>query len=178
MSTTHRSGTTPSLVRPITSLQAKEDRRRLAVQRVCEGETQAEVARSLKVSTRAVAYWMEWYRDQGEDGLKLRPIPGPESKLSATQERSVLDWLSQDATAFGFRTNLWTSRRITQVIAERLGIHYNANYFCAWLKQRGITPQKPLTRDPRRDEAAIEAFPQDVFEPLLKKVGVTAPISF
>jgi hypothetical protein len=83
----------PNLVRRVTDAKAKEDRRRLAVQRVLEGETHATVAASLKVTDRSVRAWMKWYRDQGEDGLKLRPHPGPESKLTPLQEDQVCLWL-------------------------------------------------------------------------------------
>src|SRR6188768_3195068 len=116
----------PNLVRRVTDPKAKEDRRRLAVQRVLEGETQDAVAASLKVTSRSVRAWMKWYRDQGEDGLKLRPHPGPESKLTPMQETQVCEWLSKDATQFGFRTNLWSSTRIVKLIRERFGIDYNA----------------------------------------------------
>jgi transposase len=169
MSTTQSPGTTPNLLPAITGLQAREDRRRLAVQRVLDGHSQVEVARFLNVSTRSLAYWMKWYRDQGEDGLKLRPIPGATPKLSDDQERQVLQWLTQDATTFGFATNLWSSRRVTHLIQEQFGIDYNANYFCRWLKARNITPQMPKTVAAQRDEQKIADYAEKVFTPLKKK---------
>ncbi len=58
----------PVLVRRVTDAKAREDRRRLAVQRVLEGETRTAVAASLKVSLRSVQNWMTWYRGRGEAG--------------------------------------------------------------------------------------------------------------
>lgn len=159
----------PSLVRRVTDPQAQEDRRRLAVQRVLEGESRADIAASLKVTERSVRSWMKWYRDQGEEGLKHRPHPGPESKLSAWQERQVCEWLAKDATAFGFRTNLWSSTRIVKLIRERFGITYNPNYFCRWLRRHAFTPQKPSKRASQRDEARIAAWPQTEWPAILKK---------
>ena len=166
MSTTTRP---PRLVRRVTDPKAQEDRRRLAVQRVFEGETQAAVAASLKVSDRSVRYWLRWYRQQGEVGLAFRPHPGGESKLSESQERQVCDWLAKDATAFGFRTNLWTSTRIVKLIHERFGITYNPNYFCRWLQAHDFTPQKPLKRASQRDEARIREWSQKDWPEIVKR---------
>lgn len=104
------STTVPVLVRRITDAKAREDRRRLAVQRVLEGETQTAVAQSLKVSLRSVQYWMRRYRDRSEAGLQDVKHPGPKSKLTAAQERTVCSWLAKDPIEFGFRTSLWTAR--------------------------------------------------------------------
>jgi transposase len=171
---THKS--VPSLVRRVTDPKAKEDRRRLAVQRVLEGESQAAVAASLKVTDRSVRSWMKWYREQGEDGLKLRPHPGPESKLTPMQETQVCEWLTKDATLFGFRTNLWSSTRIVKLIRERFGIDYNPNYFCRWLHARGFSPQKPAKRASQRDEARIAAWPQTEWPALLKRGPTKMPM--
>lgn len=168
----------PKLVRRVTDPKAQEARRRLAVQRVLEGESRVAVAASLKVSDRSIRNWMSWYRQHGEDGLKFRPHPGPESKLSAWQERQVCEWLTKDATQFGFRTNLWTSTRIVKLIHEKFGITYNPNYFCRWLRQHAFTPQKPAKRASQRDEARIAAWSQTDWPAILKKGLPSVPTSF
>jgi transposase len=167
----------PRLVRRVTDPKAQEARRRLAVQRVLEGESPKAVAASLKVSDRSLRSWRSWYRREGEDGLKFRPHPGPESKLSAMQERQVCEWLTKDATAFGFRTNLWTSTRVVKLIRERFGITYNANYFCRWLRKHDFTPQKPAKRAGQRDEARIREWSRTDWPAILKKGQPTTPTS-
>jgi transposase len=112
---------------------------------------------------------MKWYRDQGEDGLKLRPHPGPESKLTPLQEAQVCGWLASDATDFGFRTNLWTSTRIVKLIHERFGIDYNANYFCRWLRKHAFTPQKPAKQASQRDEERIQDWIDTKWPAILKR---------
>ena len=159
----------PQLVRRVTDAQAKEDRRRLAVQRVLEGETQIAVATSLKVTDRSVRNWMAWYRQQGEDGLKLRLHPGGESKLSDGQADQVRDWLTKDATKFGFHNNLWSSPRICKLIHEKFGITYNPNYFCRWLHANDFTLQKPAKRATQRDEARIAAWSKTEWPAIVKK---------
>jgi transposase len=165
----------PVLVRRVTDAHALEDRRRLAVQRVLEGETQTAVAASLKVSLRAVQYWMRGYRAAAEDGLQAVPHPGPASKLSAAQERQVCDWLAKDPTEFGFRTSLWTAPRIVKLIQDRFGIAYNPNYFCRWLRRHDFTPQKPRKVAAQRDEARIAAWSKREWPAILKKGLPTMP---
>lgn len=166
----------PVLVRPVTDAKAEEDRRRLAVQRVLEGETQTAVAASLKVTLRAVQYWMRWYRDRHEDGLKAVPHPGPASKLSAAQERQVCSWLLKDPTEFGFRTSLWTAPRVVKLIKDKFDISYNPNYFCRWLHRHDFTPQKPKKVAAQRDETRIAAWPKREWPAILKRGPPKTPM--
>jgi transposase len=178
MGTTPPPGSTPTLLRPTTTPHDLETRRRLGVKLVLQGYAQVEVARMLEVDRRSVSNWMRWYRQSGDVGLKARPIPGAESKLTPVQEETVLGWLKRDATEFGFRTSLWTSTRVTQLIRERFGITYNANYFCRWLTRHDFTPQVPRSVAAQRDESAVAAYARAHFEPLVKKVGPSRLISF
>jgi transposase len=159
----------PVLIRRVTDAQALEDRRRLAVQRVLEGETQTAVAASLKVSLRSVQNWLGRYRDRRVAGLATVPHPGPTPKLSAAQERQVCAWLMKDPTEFGFRTSLWTSPRVVKLIQDKFGIAYNPNYFCRWLRKHDFSPQKPRNVAAQRDEARIAAWPKREWPAILKK---------
>src|SRR5262245_44888801 len=105
-----------------------ESRRRLAVRRVLDGYSQKDVAAFLGVSTKAVGNWMAVYRAAGDDGLKARPRPGAKPKLSKRRERSALSWLAKSPRAFGYATDLWTTRRLAEVIEKRYGVRFNSNY--------------------------------------------------
>ena len=132
-----------------------EARRRLAVQRVNEGWQQKDVAALLGVSTKAVGNWVAAYRERGDDGLKSKPHPGPKPRLSKRQEQAVLSWLARSPRAFGYKTDLWTTRRLAEVIEKRYGVRFNSNYMAEWLTKRGYSPQKPETRAVERDNPAI-----------------------
>src|SRR5512135_2462864 len=71
-------------------------RRYLAVQRIAEGYTTQEVADFLGVDPRSVRRWMATSRQHGAAGLaaQLGPGPGRPPKLTTTQEKIVLRWLS------------------------------------------------------------------------------------
>lgn len=132
-----------------------EARRLLAVRRVAEGWLQKDVAAFLGVTERAVRGWVAAHRQAGDDGLKGKPHPGAKPKLSKRREASVLAWLAKSPRAFGYRTDLWTTRRLAEVIEKKFGVRFNANYLAAWLARRGYAPQKPETRAVERDAPAI-----------------------
>jgi transposase len=135
-----------------------EYRRRLAVQRVREGYSTQEVADFLGVNSSSVRRWLAAFQQQGTAGLAAQPVPGRPPKLTAAQEKIVLRWLDDCPTEHGFATDLWTAGRLAQLIDQEWGITLNQHYLCAWLRQRGYTPQKPQRVPRERDDAAIAAW--------------------
>jgi len=154
-----------------------EARRRLAVARVNEGWKQKDVAAFLGVSLKAVGKWMAAYRASGDDGLAGKPHPGPKPKLSKRQEQAVLSWLAKSPKAFGYKTDLWTTRRLAEVIERRYGIHFNSNYLAEWLTRRGHTPQKPEVVAVERDNPAIARWVAEEWPRIKKRPGTSGPIS-
>jgi transposase len=157
------------------SAQQLEERRRLAVRRVSEGWTQRQAAEFLGVSERAVGAWVAAWRSQGDEGLKARPHPGRKPFLSAEQEREVLGWLTRPPTDFGFPDELWTARRVAQLVNDRLGVAFHPNYLREWLSRRGQSPQRPAKRARERDEAAIARWVKEDWPRLKKKRAGARP---
>lgn len=135
-----------------------ERRRRLAVRRLQEGYTATEVADFLGVHLRTVRYWRAAHKRRGDRGLDAKPHRGRPSKLSARQARQVLGWFRHNPRSFGFATELWTARRVAQVIQRKWGIPYHPRYLNAWLTDRGITSQKPQRQAREADREAIERW--------------------
>jgi transposase len=154
-----------------------EARRRLAVQRVGEGWTQKAVAEFLGVSERAVGGWVAAHRDRGADGLKAKPHPGRKPFLTPAQERRVIGWLARKPTEFGFPTDLWTARRVADLIARRLGVRFNPNYLREWLTRRDFSPQKPARRARERDQAAVARWVREDWPRIQKRRRTSTPAS-
>ena len=148
-----------------------EQRRQLAVARVAEGYSQAEVAAFLGVHRSTVSRWVCTARDHGAGALAPKPTPGRPPKLTARQEKTVLGWVGKSPTRFGFASDLWTSRRLATLIEQRLGVRFNSNYLVEWLRLREHTPQKPAQPAKERDEAAIARWRQEDWPRLQKKPG-------
>jgi transposase len=147
------------------------------VQRVAEGRSQKEVAAFLGVTAGAVGRWVRAHRAGGDDALKAVPAPGRPPKLSARRERSVLVWLAGSPKAFGYRSDLWTTRRLAEVIERRFGVRFNANYLAEWLRARGLSPQRPEVRAVERDGPAIARWLSEDWPRIKKRRGTSGRTS-
>jgi transposase len=154
-----------------------EARRRLAVQRVEDGWTQREVAAFLGVHPVTVAKWMARFRDQGADGLAAKPTPGRPRFLTPAQEKQVLGWLADPPTKHGFRTDLWTAKRVAELILKKLKVRFHPHYLREWLTKRNYTPQKPARRAKQRDPVEIDRWLQKDWPRIKKKSGGRRPTS-
>ncbi len=154
-----------------------EARRRLAVRRVGEGWTRQEVATFLGVHPETVGEWVRAHTAGGDIALAAKPHPGRRPFLTAVQERQVLAWLADPPTKHGFRTDLWTARRVADLIAQRFGVRFHPHYLRAWLRQRNYTPQKPARRAKQRNPRAIDRWLKADWPRLEKKSKRRTPTS-
>ncbi len=156
-----------------------EAARRLAVQLFLEGQDTSEIAPLLGVSMRSVQRWIAAWDAGGERALLTRPRSGRPAKLSVSQKRQVLNWVTQRSpTDFGFATERWTAPRVAALIAQRLGVTMNHRYLNDWLARHGpITPQVPEQRVYQRDEPQIQAWIQQHWPRVKKTPDASVPPS-
>src|SRR3954466_8279667 len=150
-----------------------EYRRRLAIERLSEGYSIQEVADFLGVDPSTVRRWRIAFRDRGDAGLVVRPVSGRPSKLTTTQEKIALRWLTESPLHHGFETELWTAARLGQLIREEFGVGLNPRYLSTWLAapgERGFHPQKPQPPPRERDPKAIAAWLGSDWPRIKKKV--------
>lgn len=146
-----------------------EARRRTAITKHQDGWTQVDIAEFLGVHPVTVAKWVGRYRRAGAAGLAAKPTPGRPRLLSSTQEQTVLGWLADKPTAHGFRTDLWTARRVAELIRRRFGVEYHPDYLRAWLRQRGYSPQKPCRQARQRNPSVIDRWIDEDWPRIQKK---------
>jgi transposase len=149
-----------------------------AVRAVLAGESQAAVARAFGVHNVTIAKWMARHRRDGDAGLQAKPTPGRPRFLTPKQDQLVRKWLSQKPTAHGVPTDLWTARRVAELIRHRLGVVFHPNYLRAWLTQRGYSPQRPARRPRQRNEAKIIHWVANDWPRIQKKRATPKPTSF
>lgn len=160
-----------------TTQAALAQRRFLAVQRVAEGLSTAQVAQVLGVHVETVRLWVRTHKAGGEDALRGTPHPGRKPFLTPGQETQVRAWLTQKPTDHGFRTDLWTAARVAQLIRDRLGVEYHPNYLREWLPKRGYRPQKPRRHARQQRPAEGHEFVNATYPALQKKWPRSRPIS-
>jgi transposase len=140
------------------SAEELERRRRLAVQRVLEGHKPVQVAQILGVHERTVRLWLANYRDVGDRGLDAQKHPGRPPKLPRQKQNLVLGWLRKNPKSFGFPTELWTARRVAEVIKRKFKVEYHPRYLNEWLTTHNFSPQKPERQPRERDDEAIRKW--------------------
>jgi transposase len=154
-----------------------EARRRLAVQRVKDGWTRADVAAFLGVHPETVGEWVRANAAHGDQGLAAKPHPGRTPFLTADQEQQVLSFLTESPTQHGFRTDLWTAKRVAQLIRTKFAVEFNPNYLREWLTKRNHTPQKPARRAKQRKPEAIAEWLKKDWPRIKKRSGGKRPTS-
>ncbi|MEW6683733.1 MAG: winged helix-turn-helix domain-containing protein [Nitrospirota bacterium] len=147
-------------MRPKGSAAQLEARRHLALKLLDEGLSLNEVGRKLGCAPSSVMHWRNARRRGGRRALKVRPTPGRPPRLTPTQHRRLLRLLLQGAMAHGFRTELWTTQRIADLIGRVFRIRYHRDHVGRLLHRLGWSAQKPERRALERDEAAIARWKQ------------------
>ena len=115
-------------MRPIGTARQLERRRLRAIEFLEKGWKPVDVARLLGVDRRSVRRWNAAYRLEGASGLAARPVPGRPSKLTKRQRESLQQLLSCGARASGCESDVWTVRRVAQVIRRRFGVPYHGDH--------------------------------------------------
>ena len=146
----------------------KEARRLRALELVQKGWKQTDVAEALGVTRGAVSQWVAKAREGGIQALRRRKAPGGRPKLSGAQLARLPELLVCGPAAFGFSGEVWTCRRVGQVIRQEFGVSYDPSQVGRILKGCGWSRQKPVRRASQRDEEAIRNWRNERF-PQLKK---------
>jgi len=145
-------------MRPPGTAQQLEKRRRRAIQLLKAGKSLSATARAVSASVSSVHRWYQTYQQKGLRGLRPRPTPGRPPKLSPSQRRRLLRLLRRGPPPFGYTTDLWTLKRVAEVIEREFAVRYHPCYVWTILVGLGWSCQKPERRARERDEAAIEGW--------------------
>jgi transposase len=138
-----------------TSKSALREQRRLrAVALVEAGLSQKDVARKLGVSKTSLSVWCKRCRQGGEAALRAKPRKA-RSRLKPRQLQQLERILLNGPRRSGYATELWTLKRVVEVIEKRFGIRYSESNVWHILRRMNWSCQKPEQRARERDEEAI-----------------------
>ncbi len=147
----------------------REERRKRAWILKQAGWLQKDIAAALGVSEGAVSQWLKRAREGGGvEALAAHPPPGMTPRLSAEQRAQLPTLLARGAPAYGFTGDVWTAKRVAQLIERAFGVRYHPDHVSRLLRACGWSYQQPITRATQRDEAKIAAWREQRW-PALKK---------
>jgi transposase len=149
-----------------------EEIRRMAVERVLEGENPTDVIASYGFSRTTIYKWLKRLEraKRGSDPLRSSKGTGRPPKLTAKQGRQLFRWVNgKDPRQYGFYFGLWTRQIVAKLVADKFGVQLSLASVGKLLADLGLTPQKPLMRAYERDPEAIEAWKRDSYPSIAKR---------
>lgn len=130
------------------------DRRRKAINLVLAGFSLNAAARRIGCAPSSVMRWWYTYRRYGDTyALSVRKILGRPPRLSTAKLILLLRQLRRGARASGYATEVWTTRRVAEVIVGRFHISYHRSHVgrimtqCGWHYDVGRKTWEPLKSD-------------------------------
>jgi transposase len=153
----------------------REERRKRAWKLKEDGWQQKDIAAALGVSEGAVSQWIKRGREAGEEALKAHPSNGVTPKLTREQKAQIPELLAKGAESYGFRGDVWTASRVTEVIARTFGVRYHRDHVGKLLREAGWSWQHPVERASQRNEEAITTWKQERWPQLKKKPMKSTP---
>ena len=110
---------------------------------VIDGLTISEVARAYGTNRTTIHRWLARFVDKGEDGLKRCPVPGRPRKVACLDGDALIEIVLSPASAFGYETDFWTTRRLIQIIFDQFGVMISKQTVMRRLHEAGLSYQKP-----------------------------------
>lgn len=129
-----------------------------AVEALVRGVSVTDVALAYRVDRTTLFRWRQRYELEGNSGLERRGGSGRPRKLAELAEDVCYDIVMQPASAFGFETDLWTVRRVHQVLCTEYAAAISPDTVWRRLREAGLTYQKPERQYFQIDEKARQEW--------------------
>jgi len=155
-------------MRPKGSAEVLADRRRQALKLVDAGLSLNAVARRVGCLASSVMRWRDQRAREGDGVYKVRTSSGRPARLDARQKKRLVKLLLKGALAHGYRTDLWTTMRVAEVITREFGVTYHRDHVGRLLHSLDFSCQKPDRRALERDDEEIERWKREEW-PRIKK---------
>jgi transposase len=151
-------------------LDWREGRRRRAWELKQAGWNQQDIAAALGVTPGAISQWLKRaWEAGGPEALRRHPAPGRQPRRAREQLAQLPALLTPGAEAYGFRGQVWTCKRVAEVIRRTFGVTYHPAHVSRLLHAARQSVQQPVQRATQRDAAAIQAWWRERWPALEKK---------
>ena len=146
-----------------------EARRLEAVRLRDQGLNQSEVGRRLKVSHQTVSRWQKVSISGGTAALKKAGRAGRKPELAGDQTARLVELLKQGPERLGYRTPLWTTARIADLIQREFKVSYHPGHVWKVLRRIRWSCQRPEGRARERNEQTIVDWKRRQWPAIKKK---------
>jgi transposase len=95
--------------------------------------------------------------------------------LTPEQLAHLPSLLAPGAEAYGYRGDVWSTKRVAEVIWRRFGVSYHPAHVSRLLRAVRLSVQQPVERATQRNEQAIAAWRDEQWPALKKTVRAKVP---
>ena len=148
--------------------------RRKVTHAVSEGMKHVDAARVFGVSRTSIWAWMKAYEKSGEEGLSSDKRGRKASKaLSARQAASIrTSVLGKTPGQLRLPGFLWTRESVGMLIFQRFGLHLSRWTVGRYLKDWGLTVQKPAKRALEQNPVQVRYWLQTKYPAIVRQAAV------
>jgi len=123
-----------------------------------EGKRADEIADFFGVTIDAVYKWKRKHKEKGVEGLRSKKAKGKDPTLIDSDKIDIISFLKKPATDFGFETQLWTCKRVQQVIKNKLGKSIAISNLWNALRKWKLSPQMPEKEYAEKDKKKVDQW--------------------
>jgi transposase len=136
------------------------------------------IAKSLRVTRKAVDAWLAKAHSEGMSSLKAKKAAGPAPILGPSQARKLQSLLRQPATKVGYSTDLWSGPKVRHLIKHRFGIEYHPKHMPRLLTRVGLEIRFPERRALEQDPKAVRVWKRQRLPAILADAAKTRAMVF
>lgn len=122
--------------------EVREWKRKQGFEMLKKGMKKSVISRKLGVNRRTVYNWSIKLEQNGDWHDKKQP--GSRSKLTKVQKEKLKKIIDSGPRSYGYDTDLWTLKRISEVIEKEFDVEYNTTHIWRVLKNLGHSAQIPV----------------------------------
>ena len=138
----------------------KVKERLLMIIHIKEGWVSREVAKIIRKSHVAVAYWVNRFNKEGIEGLKNRPKSGRPTKIAKDKIELLWNDIRRQPKEFGYKQQFWSTKLLKIHIREKYGKSYSDRHVQRIFHKLGFSLIKPRQRHIKANKAEEIAFKQ------------------
>lgn len=138
------------------SKDAELSRRALAIARLMAGKSVSEVAESLVAARSSIYRWIQWFDDDGIDGLFRGGGGRTPSTVTATLLQALSTLLDGSPRDYGYLRSTWSSELLSQALWEYHAVSIHAATVRRVLNQHGWSWRRARPTLHKRDPRKVE----------------------
>jgi len=145
----------------------REWKRSQGFEMIRKGMKRSVISEKLGVNRKTVYNWSVKLEKTGDwHDIKQK---GAQSKLNSDQKKKLKEILDSGPRKYGYSTDLWTLKRIADVILKEFGISYNTTHVWRVLRALGYSAQIPLATAMEKNDNYVKEWLEKEYPGYMKE---------